>query len=461
MRGAYQAGVLAALHEAGVWFAHVDATSAGVMNLAMLLSGLTPEQMCERWRSLSARDWGAPTPALPARLGVDVARVNAATGRVGTFNVGNLSTRGILSVPHQELSDELLLAAVSPPGLVPAVSLAGVDYADAAWIQNANLFEAVRRGAEEIWLVWCLGDASRYRAGVLPSHDQLLELAASGGLSATFRYLAQLNERIVGGDSPYGQRCAVRFKWIRPEHPLPRDVGEGAVGGTTLVHLGYADAWRRLREREADDPLDVAASRVESSESAVALDERFAGFLTAEGELAGHEQLEDGGLRIELALSVFVHEVETFIAEGRRAAPLAGTIHYAGASLGLRHGLVRRQPEPEAALLLYEAYFQPRSAARPLRLRLTRRLPGAGPARLEDVTVLEASIYDGVEPGAQRVAHGRLETSVEELTASCRTLHPLEPASPEQSARAIVQLGRFLFGELYDAYTGRPWWKVW
>jgi hypothetical protein len=54
-----------------------------------------------------------------------------------------------------------------------------------------------------------------------------------------------------------------------------------------------------------------------------------------------------------------------------------------------------------------------------------------------------------------------LETSVEDLTASCRTLHAIEPGSPLESARAIVQLGRFLFGDLYDAYTSRPWWKVW
>jgi len=461
MRVAYQAGVLAALEEAGLEFAHVDATSSGVMNLAMLLSGLGPEPMCERWRVLSARDRGAPLPVLLARLGVDVARVNAATGLVGTFNVGNLSTRTVRSVPQQELSDELLLAAMTPPG--PAVTVEGVDYADAAWIQSANLFEAVRRGAEEIWLVWCVGYSSRQRAGGVPSHDQLLELGASGGLSATFRFLEQLNERIAGGASPYGQRYPVRIKWVRPDYPLPRDAGEGAIGATTLVHLGYADAWRRLREREADDPLDVAALQVQRSESAVALDERFAGVLTAECDLGALE--EDGGLRVELALSVFVSEVETFIAEGRRAAPLAGTIRCAGSSLGLRHGWVRRQTGANGAAsrLVYEAIFQPRRAAHPLRLRLERRLPGADGAasRLEEVTVLEASVYDGLEQDAPRVAHGRLETSVEDLTASCRSLHPLEPASPEQSARAIVQLGRLLFGELYDAYTGRPWWKVW
>ena len=49
MRVAYQAGVLKALQLAGLTFCHGDGTSGGIMNLAMLLSGLTPDDMCRRW----------------------------------------------------------------------------------------------------------------------------------------------------------------------------------------------------------------------------------------------------------------------------------------------------------------------------------------------------------------------------------------------------------------------------
>ena len=207
----------------------------------------------------------------------------------------------------------------------------------------------------------------------------------------------------------------------------------------------------------------MAVLRVQSSDSAVALGERFVGFLAAEPEFAEREQLNDNVLRIELALSVFVYELGPFIAEPSRGAPLAGTVSYEGTALGLRHGQVRREADPGTGTsrLVYEACFQRRGASQPLRLRLERKLPGAGPARLEEVTVLQATVYDGMAPAAPVAARGSLETSVEDLTASCRLLHAMEPASPQQSARAIVQLGRFLFGDLYDAYTGRPWWKVW
>src|SRR5215216_5245624 len=62
MRVAWQAGVLLALEEGGLEFFHADATSGGTTNLAMLLSGRSPSEMCERWRTLRVRDFAAPLP---------------------------------------------------------------------------------------------------------------------------------------------------------------------------------------------------------------------------------------------------------------------------------------------------------------------------------------------------------------------------------------------------------------
>jgi len=55
MRVAYQAGVLQALAEAGLVFQHADGTSGGTINLAMLMSGLAPDDMAARWRSLDPK----------------------------------------------------------------------------------------------------------------------------------------------------------------------------------------------------------------------------------------------------------------------------------------------------------------------------------------------------------------------------------------------------------------------
>src|SRR3954468_11728577 len=46
MRVAYQAGAIKALHDAGIRFSVADGASGGIMNLASLLSGATPDELC-------------------------------------------------------------------------------------------------------------------------------------------------------------------------------------------------------------------------------------------------------------------------------------------------------------------------------------------------------------------------------------------------------------------------------
>ncbi len=115
MRVAWQAGVLKALHEAGLRFFHADGTSGGTMNLAMILSGLTPDEMCRRWRSLPVRDFvsllplrdylkGMRVPALGdadgivqkvfPHLGIDPARVRVAQGMAGYVQRVQLHAQG-------------------------------------------------------------------------------------------------------------------------------------------------------------------------------------------------------------------------------------------------------------------------------------------------------------------------------------------------------------------------------
>jgi len=62
MRVAYQAGVLAALEQAGLRFHHVDGSSGGTMNLSMLLTGQDSEEIGQRWRTLRQRDFSSLLP---------------------------------------------------------------------------------------------------------------------------------------------------------------------------------------------------------------------------------------------------------------------------------------------------------------------------------------------------------------------------------------------------------------
>ena len=275
MRLAYQAGVLLALEEEGLCFAHADGTSGGIFNLGMLLSGLAPAAMCQRWSTLQVRDFVSYLPLrqylhpwrLPAlaslaglrdkvlpHLGTEPGRINQAVGMAGTFNVCNFSRKTAEAIPHQAVTLPHLLAGVSLPLLMPAVPIGPDWYTDSVWIKDANLGEAVRRGAEELWLVWAIGNSPTYRTGSFNQYVHMIEMSANGALFEELALLQTLNERIRRGDSPYGQRQPVVLHVIRPRYPLPLDpeLYFGRIDNATLVERGYADARQYLHERHPE-----------------------------------------------------------------------------------------------------------------------------------------------------------------------------------------------------------------
>jgi predicted acylesterase/phospholipase RssA len=266
MRVAYQAGVLAALEQAGLRFHHVDGASGGTMNLSMLLGGQDSEEIGQRWRTLRQRDFSSPlpwrdyvrSPRWPAlgsarglrekvfpHLGIDPDAIRRATGITGTYNVCNFATKTAEVVEHPDIDLDLLVAAVSLPVLMPAVVRHGTPYTDAVWIRDSNVPAAVARGSDEVWLVWCIGNTPAYRGGLFRQYVHMIEMAANGSL---LRDLESVADR-------WPQR-PVRLHVIKPEHPIPLDPAYyfGQIDAATLIGLGYQDACRYL---DAPAPLSA------------------------------------------------------------------------------------------------------------------------------------------------------------------------------------------------------------
>jgi len=99
MRVAYQAGVLRALDEEGLRFFHGDGTSGGTINLAMLLSGLSAQEMCDRWRVLNVKDFdmGEVSPWLT--IDQRVTSPAAARAFPCSFRPGDVRRRAVPSGP--------------------------------------------------------------------------------------------------------------------------------------------------------------------------------------------------------------------------------------------------------------------------------------------------------------------------------------------------------------------------
>lgn len=325
MRLAYQAGALKAMEEEGLKFNHADGTSGGIFNLAMLLSGLSIEQMCENWRTLNIKDFisyfpvrkylnpfklsafgdadGIVQKVFP-HLGIDIRKINAEDTISGTFNVCNYSLKTNEAIPHQEVSMHHLIAGVSLPIFMPAIKIKKDWYIDAVWIKDANLMEVVHRGAEEIYLIWAIGNQHEYKEGSFNQYVHMIEMSANGALFGELDYINELNGRIKQGDSPYGQQKPIRVHIIKPEYPLPLDTDLffNKVNTTTLIEMGYADAKEFFfNPVGTSSPLSYRATKMKSPGIG------FSCRLSLRGELWQKEAL--------LHISLTIHDVDKFVQE--------------------------------------------------------------------------------------------------------------------------------------------------
>jgi len=429
MRVAYQAGVLVALERASLTFAHADGASGGTMNLGMLLSGLSPDEICERWRTLDARRFvsvpppgrllrGPPYPALGSsagirtkvypHLGIDPSAIRAAQGIAGTFNVCDYARKLCVAVPHEEIDLDLLVAGVSLPILSPAVLRDGRAYVDAVWIKDTNVGEAIRRGADELWLVWAIGNHGVYRDGVLQQYVHMIEIAANSALFGELEAVRALNET---------RQPPVRLHVVRPRSPLPLDPDYllGRVDAATLIAMGHRDACAYLASHTPDGvDLGPGATRMEDPRPGVAFRETLAG---------------DAAGALSVRICWEIEEVGAFAREG------VGTV------VGdVSHPAIGRRALASGGEFVREAG----------RWRAELRV---GDARLELVRErrtwrsVEARLLDG---GGTVIASGRLAVTGLPPWA---TLHARGVASARQGAQAV---GRFLELALRD---GRPPWR--
>ncbi|WP_035875516.1 patatin-like phospholipase family protein [Cryobacterium sp. MLB-32] len=276
MRVAWQTGVVKALAEEGLTFDHIDGTSGGILTTAMLLSGHTPDEMVRRWSALNVSDFSSGLPlldylkgpwALPAlgdadgirdkvfpALGIDADRIRAST-TAGTFNVADFTHKESIAVDAGAIDVEMLAAGMSLPIFMTPLRRDGLVYTDAVWIRDANVSEALRRGAEEIWLVWCIGNTDYWGDGPLEQYVHMIEMSANGALLADFREAEAAGRRFV-------------LHVVAPEHPLPLDPEYfvGRISTDSLVAMGYRDARRYLAGMTPSGvPADAACTAMTES----------------------------------------------------------------------------------------------------------------------------------------------------------------------------------------------------
>jgi predicted acylesterase/phospholipase RssA len=480
MRVAYQAGVLRALDEEGLRFFHGDGTSGGTINLAMLFSGLSAKEMCERWRDLRVKDFVSMLPPLDylkatnlmamgdARglrekvfpgLGIDLDAVRGAKGMAGTFNVCDFNRKVNVAVPHAEMDLDLLTAGGSLPMFLPPVERNGTLYVDSVWIKDANLWEAVRRGAEELWLVWCIGNSPEYRKGAFNQYVHMIELSANGVLFEEFDRVRDLNARIEKGDSPYGQRRPVRLHVIKPHFPLPLDPDFylGNIDAATLIARGYADAQGYLRSRtDAGVPFTPEATAMQNVPLGVTFREMMKGpFCLGETDpKRGAEKGRDTPLTMHA--TVIIDDVERFTADPKHLGSLSGSLDFApfGTDLQASRGvfnLFAPDSDPNMKLMVYELAF--RHEGKDYYLAGHKKVKDdPGFDLWKDTTTLYTTLHQGADKSGPVVGAGILTLGMADFIKLMATVRPLGSHGPGESAKAVSKFGVFFCGKLWEQY---------
>lgn len=266
---AFQAGVLQVwLDEAAVEFDHGDAVSAASFNLAMWCNGRTGKQIADTWRDfrpLRAIAFNRRALLCPLRaeslLTYTRLRRNTfpsfafdwesirSTDRRASFNVYNFSAQRLEVFRADEMTEDVLVATGSLPLFFPPLRLRGDLYVDAVHAGAANLENAVRQGADELWIIWTTSTAGRWRAGILGAFFGIFELAANSRLKADLDRIERSNAALARGEgSCYDRHITVHM--LQHEVPLHYLFTLRRRRYRSAVDAGVTEARRWCRERQ-------------------------------------------------------------------------------------------------------------------------------------------------------------------------------------------------------------------
>ena len=484
MRVAYQAGAVKALYDSGLRFSFADGASGGTMNLAALLSGITPDDLCRRWRGLNPVSFVSPRPlrayfGFPVigafgdfdgiqhkvfpQLGIAIDKVRAARSVRATFNVCDFDDKIVVPVPHGELSLDLLLAGISLPLVTPAVRYNGRTYTDAVWIRDCNLIAAVHAGANELWVIWCIGNTPEYKDGLLEQYVHMIEMSALGALHAELAEIATINARIARGKRPHGHDQPIVVHIIKPTYPIPLDPDflAGRIDASTLVASGHRDASEYLAAKASGGvALTPLSTKMQAPGRGVAFRETMSGRV-AFGETdprAGYDN--PAAVPFALKAAIDIHDIDRFVADPSHTGELTGHVYAPriGFELLSTGGVFRLfSPGSDAKAgvteMVYETGYRRDGKLYYVRGRKYVRVGWPWRAWRETTTLHVTLHQDGAS--GPIIAAGILRLNIFDLFALLGTLHATGCERRTQRWRAVWHFARFFARELWRTYVLR------
>ncbi|MCY3857599.1 MAG: patatin-like phospholipase family protein [Gammaproteobacteria bacterium] len=485
MRVAYQAGAIQALYRAGLRFSYADATSGGIFNLSALMSGLSVEELAVRWRNLRPMDFvsfqslsaylrpsklmaigdfaGIERRVFP-HLGIKIDNIRSASNLDATFNVCKFDDKIVHAIPSKDIAIPLLLAGISLPWVTPPVLYDGCYWTDAVWIKDSNILDVVKKGANEIWIIWCIGNTEDYLPGWLNQYVHMIEMSAVGALNAELARIQEFNNLIKKGRKPYGHDQPITVHAIRPRYPIPLDWDylRGKVSGDALVDQGYADASSYLETHDAKgiSPA-ISISKMTAPSIGVSFREKMKGFIFYREMDSRFSTNSEVAIPIILNATINIRDLQQFCEHSDHRGEMVAHLEcprLGGLLPATKTDFQLFSPTHDANVveMVYESGFWHEGQHYFFSGR--KSLTKSTPFRLwRDTTTLFVNLHKGNDRSDPVIATGVLKLSFVGLLSLLATLHCRDARGIRLRVSALLKFGLFFISNLWMQYGIRMW----
>ncbi len=485
MKVAFQAGVLQVwLDEANISFDHADGVSGGTFNLAMYCQGMSGSQIADNWRNLPVSLFDDFNWEQYGRLffaesiltfdrfrkhifpgwGLDWDKIRASQ-REATFNVYNFSKQTLEVLTPARMTEDYLVACASIPMWFPPVLIAGNTYIDAVFMTDANIEEAIKHGADEIWVIWTVIERNVWNLGFIANYFQIIEACANGQFNRMQQRIEQNNAALASGKTgEFGRH--IELKILRAEVPLHYLVNLSTDRIKEAVNLGVEKAreWCVLQRQPLRSPDRLA----QDDQTTLTFTEEMKGYIAlgvADYDEVdfnrGFRQGSEDGTYLMFHLNIKIDGVSRFVTDPEHDTQgVDGYIEceVLGGRLPVEEGwfnLFVDAGEPTSKKMLYRLLFSGRG--QPLTLSGFKSIKEAAGIDLWTATntlytrILRGHVKPEDEAKAEVVAYGIISNHVFDFLKQLASIRTDGPTAADR-VTALVEFGNFFLGKLWDVY---------
>ena len=403
----------------------------------MYCQGMSGAQIADNWRTLHPSAGVSLNLAQYARLyfarslftldayrkyvfpkwGLDWAKIRASK-KEGTFNAYNFSKHRLEVFSPAAMDEDHLCASISLPMWFPPVILGGDTFIDGVYITDGNLEEAIRHGADEIWIIWTVSERGEWDDGFIANYFQIIEASANGRLRQIRDRIEANNAALaIGKPGEFGR--AITVKILQAEVDLNYLINFSADLVAEAVNQGVQAARKWCDQNQiAYAPLPDPVPSQAPSPTSLEFTEEMKGFITP-GETDYDRGFRTGkinGTEMRVHLTIKTNDVNHFVQSPEHEASAEGYIvcpDFGGERRVLKgvFNLLIATAEPDHKTMNYRLFFTD-SQNQPLTLVGIKEIRGDdGSDMWTDTTTLFTRILAGhVQPqddkGAKILASG-------------------------------------------------------